>query len=79
VERLAAAVPAAERDRFGYDPRALDWYEYWIDIHIPGLRRWSFPLLEGRAVEAVTEAADPAVLSTAASGPPAGPRAAGDR
>lgn len=51
IEKLAAAVPAAERDRFGYDPRSLDWYEYWIDIHIPGLRRWSFPLLEGRAVE----------------------------
>jgi long-chain acyl-CoA synthetase len=52
VEKLAAAVPPEERERFGYDPRALDWYEYWIDIHIPGLRRWSFPLLEGRSVDA---------------------------
>ncbi|HMB67656.1 MAG TPA: SDR family oxidoreductase, partial [bacterium] len=55
VEKLAEAVPPQERDSFGYDPRALDWYEYWIDIHIPGLRRWSFPLLEGRSVETASE------------------------
>jgi long-chain acyl-CoA synthetase len=81
VEKLAAAVPAEERDRFGYDPRALDWYEYWIDIHIPGLRRWSFPLLEGRAVEpvaAVPAAPVPAAPVPAAPLPGGGP-AAGDR
>jgi long-chain acyl-CoA synthetase len=51
VEILAASLPEHERERFGYDVRAFDWYEYWIHVHIPGLRRWSYPLLEGRPIE----------------------------
>ncbi|MGA8541804.1 MAG: hypothetical protein WB566_20035, partial [Terriglobales bacterium] len=37
---------------FGYDTAGLDWWEYWIDIHIPALRRWTYPLIEGRPLEA---------------------------
>lgn len=51
VEILAASLPESEREQFGYDVRAFDWYEYWIHVHIPGLRRWSYPLLEGRPIE----------------------------
>jgi thioester reductase-like protein len=51
AERLSAALPEEERDRFSYDPRAVDWWEYWINIHIPALRRWTYPLIEGRPVE----------------------------
>ncbi|MGQ0721918.1 MAG: SDR family oxidoreductase [Candidatus Eiseniibacteriota bacterium] len=50
IEELAAALPQDERESFGYDVRSLDWYDYWIDVHIPGLRRWSYPLIEGRPV-----------------------------
>lgn len=32
---------------FAWDPRALDWRDYWLDVHMPGMRRWSFPLFEG--------------------------------
>ena len=51
VEKLAHALVAEERNTFGYDTRSLDWWEYWIDIHIPALRRWTYPLIEGRPVE----------------------------
>jgi len=34
------------------DGRALDWWDYWINIHIPALRRWTYPLIEGRPLEA---------------------------
>jgi thioester reductase-like protein len=51
AERLSQALPPEERDRFSYDPRGLDWWEYWIDVHIPALRRWTYPLIEGRAVQ----------------------------
>jgi long-chain acyl-CoA synthetase len=51
VEILAASLPESERESFGYDVWSFDWYEYWIHVHIPGLRRWSYPLLEGRPIE----------------------------
>jgi long-chain acyl-CoA synthetase len=51
VEKLSQALVAEERDVFGYDTRGLDWWEYWIEIHIPALRRWTYPLIEGRPVE----------------------------
>ena len=52
IERLAYALVPEERDQFGYDTRSLDWWEYWINIHIPALRRWTYPLIEGRPLEA---------------------------
>lgn len=36
---------------FHYEPRNLDWRRYWIDQHVPGLRRWSFPLIDNTKVE----------------------------
>jgi long-chain acyl-CoA synthetase len=48
VEKLSLALLPEERADFGYNTRALDWWTYWIDIHIPALRRWTYPLIEGR-------------------------------
>jgi len=48
---LSAALPEEERAVFGFDPEALDWWDYWINIHIPALRRWCYPLMEGRPLE----------------------------
>lgn len=52
VEKLSYALTSEERAIFGYDTRSLDWWEYWINIHIPALRRWTYPLIEGRPLEA---------------------------
>jgi thioester reductase-like protein len=52
VEKLSQALAPEEKEIFGYDTAGLDWWEYWIDIHIPALRRWTYPLIEGRALEA---------------------------
>jgi thioester reductase-like protein len=51
VEKLSYALVEEERETFGYDTRSLDWWEYWIDVHIPALRRWTYPLIEGRPLE----------------------------
>jgi thioester reductase-like protein len=51
VEKLSYALVPEERDQFRYGTRALDWWDYWINIHIPALRRWTYPLIEGRALE----------------------------
>ncbi|HUM06853.1 MAG TPA: SDR family oxidoreductase [Terriglobales bacterium] len=52
VEKLAFALVPEERGAFGYSTASIDWWEYWIDIHIPALRRWTYPLIEGRPLEA---------------------------
>jgi thioester reductase-like protein len=52
IEKLSQALITEEQDVFGYDTRSLDWWDYWINIHIPALRRWTYPLIEGRPLEA---------------------------
>lgn len=52
VERLSAALPPGEQAMFAYDARSLDWWDYWINVHIPALRKWCYPLIEGRQPEA---------------------------
>ena len=52
VEKLSAALPADQRGTFGYDTRSIDWWDYWINVHIPALRKWCYPLIEGRPLEA---------------------------
>ena len=52
IEKLSYALVPQEREQFGYDTSSLDWWEYWINIHIPALRRWTYPLIEGRPLEA---------------------------
>ena len=52
IEALSYALVPEERADFGYDTRSIDWWEYWINIHIPALRRWTYPLIEGRPLEA---------------------------
>jgi len=38
-------------EAFQFEPERIDWLTYWTDIHMPGLRQWSFPAMEGRSVE----------------------------
>ena len=52
IEKLGHALVSDERETFGYKTAAIDWWEYWIEIHIPALRRWTYPLIEGRPLEA---------------------------
>ena len=48
---LSAALPADESAVFEFAPEAIDWWDYWINVHIPALRRWCYPLMEGRPLE----------------------------
>ena len=52
IEKLSHALVPEERNVFGYNTRGLDWWDYWINIHLPALRRWTYPLIEGRPLEA---------------------------
>ena len=52
IEKLSKVLVPEERQQFGYDTSSLDWYDYWVNIHIPALRKWTYPLIEGRPLEA---------------------------
>jgi long-chain acyl-CoA synthetase len=67
---LSAALDTEEKAVFDFSPEAIDWWYYWINIHIPALRRWCYPLMEGRPLEARA----PRVLNWSA--PPEGASAA---
>jgi len=51
IELLSEALVPDEKDTFGYDAHFIDWWEYWINIHVPALRKWTYPLIEGRPLE----------------------------
>jgi nucleoside-diphosphate-sugar epimerase len=42
--------PALEPE-FRWGPALYDWRSYWLQVHMPGLRRWAFPLIEGKRPE----------------------------
>lgn len=48
VARALDAHPALERD-LRFEPERIEWRHYWLDVHMPGLREWAFPLFEGRS------------------------------
>ncbi|HEX7481106.1 MAG TPA: SDR family oxidoreductase [Polyangiales bacterium] len=50
VSRALDTHPAQEPE-FAYPLESLDWRKYWLDVHMPGLRRWAFPLIDGKRPE----------------------------
>ncbi|MGB2590206.1 MAG: SDR family oxidoreductase [Candidatus Acidiferrum sp.] len=48
---LSAALSPEEKAIFDFAPESIDWWDYWINVHIPALRRWCYPLMEGRPLE----------------------------
>jgi long-chain acyl-CoA synthetase len=48
---LSAALSDEEKAIFDFAPESIDWWDYWINVHIPALRRWCYPLMEGRPLE----------------------------
>jgi nucleoside-diphosphate-sugar epimerase len=48
--RAIGRTPALEPE-LRFEPEVIDWRKYWIEVHMPGLRRWAFPLIEGKKPE----------------------------
>ncbi|MFN2399399.1 MAG: AMP-binding protein [Gemmatimonadaceae bacterium] len=46
VRRLFDDIRPEDRAALRWNPEALDWYDYWLNVHVPGLERWVFPTLE---------------------------------
>ncbi len=43
---LYVDMPAHDRAKINWNPETIDWREYFLDVHIPGLAKWVFPGLD---------------------------------
>jgi len=50
VRGMSAALGDEDRARFGVQTHTIDWRDYWMNVEIPGLDRWSLPILRGERV-----------------------------
>ncbi|MDQ3321556.1 MAG: AMP-binding protein [Acidobacteriota bacterium] len=46
TKALHDLIEESEQDLLPWYPEKLDWYDYWLNIHFPGLRKWVLPQLE---------------------------------
>ena len=56
IKRLDQRLHPGERNRYGCPIEKLHWRDYWIDIHLPGLARHAFPILEAKLKASQREA-----------------------
>jgi long-chain acyl-CoA synthetase len=46
IRALRDRMPAADQALLTWSPETLDLYDYWMNIHFPGLARWVLPELD---------------------------------
>jgi long-chain acyl-CoA synthetase len=46
IRALRDRLPASERDEVPWAPERIDWYDYLLNVHFPGLQRWVLPELD---------------------------------
>ena len=46
VRALQSVIKEKEKELLPWYPERLDWYDYWLNVHFPGMRKWVLPTLE---------------------------------
>jgi long-chain acyl-CoA synthetase len=46
VRALMSVIKEKEKPLLPWYPETLDWYDYWLNVHFPGMRKWVLPALE---------------------------------
>src|SRR5437660_2896516 len=46
VRALFESICEDEQQLLTWNPETFDWYDYWMNIHMPGLKKWVLPTLE---------------------------------
>ncbi|MBI4854039.1 MAG: AMP-binding protein [Acidobacteria bacterium] len=46
TRKLMGRISPDEQHLLSWTPAQIDWYRYWMEIHIPGLEKWVFPTFE---------------------------------
>lgn len=61
---------------FRFTPEEIDWRHYWLECHMPGLRRWCFPSqYENKEIETYTPEVPFVMLEDGAAAAPTSPEA----
>ena len=51
VMAASARLSGDEATLFRFDVGDIDWRRYWLQVQVPGLERWSIPILRGEKVD----------------------------
>ncbi len=46
LRALMSLVKEKETNLLPWYPEKLDWYDYWLKVHFPGMRKWVLPKME---------------------------------
>jgi long-chain acyl-CoA synthetase len=46
VRAVRDRLPPEERELLTWSPETIDWYDYLLNVHFPGLQRWVMPEME---------------------------------
>ena len=46
IRALFDRIREDEQQLLTWNPEQFDWYDYWMNIHLPGLKKWVLPTLE---------------------------------
>ncbi len=46
LRALMSLIKEKEKHLLPWYPEKLDWYDYWLNVHFPGMRKWVLPQLE---------------------------------
>jgi len=46
IRAIRARMPDADKLLLNWNPESLDWYDYFLNIHFPGLAKWVLPELD---------------------------------
>ena len=46
MRALYERIDEKDKALIPWAPESIDWYDYWLNIHLPGLRKWVFPRLD---------------------------------
>lgn len=46
VRALHSIIKDKEKQLLPWYPEKIDWYDYWLNVHFPGMRKWVLPTLE---------------------------------
>lgn len=46
IRALWERIREDEQQLLTWNPESFDWFDYWLNIHMPGLKKWVLPTLE---------------------------------